>query len=103
MAIADPPPGSHPTLLPELYEPGPAPTSLRIVTSAGASAAIRDLPVAALRAAAAATTYGESWLVAPDHTYARVDQDGTVHPPTGWAALAARAIERTRTTPCPTP
>lgn len=98
MAIADPPPGTHPSLLPELYQPGPAPTSLRILTAAGASPAIRDLPLAALRAAAAATTYGEAWLVAPDHTYARVAQDGTVHPSTGWAASAARTIDRTRTT-----
>lgn len=99
MAIDDPPPGVHPTLLPELFAPGPRTTSLRIVSRAGSSPAIRDLPVAALRAAATATTYGESWLVAPDHTYARVAQDGTVHPQTGWAIPAARTIERTRTTP----
>jgi hypothetical protein len=98
MAIADPPPGVNPSLLPELYQPASRPTSVRVITRAGASPAIRDLPLAALRAAAAATTYGEAWLVAPDHTYAHVDQDGAVHPSTGWAASAARTIQRTRTT-----
>lgn len=93
-----PPPGVQDGFWPVLVTPAAKPTSLRVITTATRSPALRDLPVAALRAVAAAEAVGESWLVAPDHTYAHVAQDGTVLPTTGWAVLAARTISR-RTTP----
>lgn len=74
--------------------PGPRPSSWRVVTWAGASPAVRDLPVAAARAAAAAARVGEAWLVGADSTWCRVTYRGDVHPSTGWAALAARVIAR---------
>lgn len=80
-------------------QPGPArPTSLRVVTTTGTGSAVRDLTIAALRAATAAELHGEAWLVAPDDTFAHVTHDGHVHPLTGWAAAAHLIITR-RTPP----
>lgn len=63
------------------------------------SEAIRDLPVAAARAAVAAEAVGEAWLLAADGTEVHVDAGGTVTAPaapgrvlSGWAVMAARVI-----------
>ncbi|MCU1356406.1 MAG: hypothetical protein JWM89_1824 [Acidimicrobiales bacterium] len=104
------PPGQQ-TLLPP--SPGPRATSYRVLAidlDAAAldelglglvrsSEAIRDLSIAALRAAAAAETYGGAWLVAADRSYCHVDAAGVVTPQTGWATAAARAITNRRTSP----
>lgn len=92
-AAVAPPPGQL-----ALWPTAPAtrPTSLRIRTRTRVSPAIRNLPVAALQADAAATSEGEAWLLAADGTWARVDRTGSVEPSTGWAALAARVIASRR-------
>ena len=93
-AIAAAPPGQG-----NLWPPTPAqrPTSWRIVSFAGSSPAIRDLAVAAARAGRLARVIGEAWLVGADATWCRVTYRGDVTPTTGWAAAAARIIERSTT------
>lgn len=57
------------------------------------SESIRDLPVAAGRAMAAAkATERTAWLVGSDHTACEVDEFGNVTPSTGWALRAARFL-----------
>jgi hypothetical protein len=67
---------------------------------------IRDLPVAASRAARAATRDGQAWLVAADfsaiHITAAGEVTSTCGPQlSGWAVLAARVITNLEGTPRP--
>lgn len=94
MTTAIAPPGQL-----SLWWPAPtarAPKSLRILTAAAVTTAIRDLPLAAIRAAAVAEQLGDAWLVADDLTCAHVSPAGDVTPTTGWAASAARVLTNRR-------
>lgn len=96
MTTVTPPPGQL-ALWPRC--PSGRPTSLRVLTRTAVSAPIRNLPIAALQAAAAAGETGEAWLIGPDGTWAHIAGDtGTVAPTTGWAAMAARIIATRRST-----
>lgn len=58
---------------------------------------IRDLPVAACRAAVAAERHGGAWIVAADDSAVMVTHAGVVHDVTGaqlsgWGLRAARVI-----------
>lgn len=89
-AVVSPPPGQL-----SMWRLDPRtrpPRWLRVVAPDGtASEPIRDLPVAAGRAAVLADEAGEAWLVADDLTYAHVTPRG-VAPTQGWPVLAARTI-----------
>ena len=74
--------------------PSSSPSSWRVVTWAGGGPAGRDLTVAAGRVAVAPRMAGEAWLVGADGTWCRVTYGGDVAPSTGWAAAAARIINR---------
>lgn len=108
-ALAQPPGQLH--LLPP--PPAPTATSYRVVTLPPGPAAtprwsdtIRDLPVAASRAARAAALCGEAWLVAADFSAVHITAARDVTPSTGtqlsgWAVLAARVITNLEGTPRP--
>jgi len=73
--------------------PGRRPSSFRVVDSRGRSTeAVRDLPVAAVRAVTYAERDGRAWLAGSDGTHCEIDADGVVTPHTGWAATAAQVI-----------
>ena len=81
---------------------GPAVVAATVVESVvvagrdlgGWGPAVRDLTVAAGRVAVAARMAGEAWLGGADGTWCRVTYGGDVAPSTGWAAAAARIINR---------
>lgn len=78
--------------------PGARPSSWRVVWAGGTGPAVRDLPVAAGRAAGVARLVGLAWLVGADGTWCAVTYQGHVAPSTGWAAAAARIIARSTPT-----